>query len=145
MVDFERYAVRIEPPNQKKFYLPVKARSNAELRNSTDLTLKSEWYWRVAKVFTLPVLAIFALALSYVDSRRGKSTGMILAFMVYLTYTNLLAYTVALVKKGGAIDGSPIWLVHALYFVLACYCLYRRNYNLPILPEIPIFRKKARS
>lgn len=144
VVDFERYAVRIEPKNQTKLYLPVRSRPNAELRDSTDPRLKSEWYWRIAKVFTLPVLAIFALALSHVDSRRGKTTGMMLAFLVYLTYTNLLAYTVALIKKGEATNGSPIWLVHALYFVLACYCLYRRNYNLPMLPEINLFRRKAR-
>jgi len=122
--------------------LPVKARPNGELRGASDPKLKGEWYWRVAKVFTLPVLALFALALSYVDSRRGKSTGMVLAFLVYLTYTNMLAYTVALVKKGQATDGTPIWVVHGAYFILACYCLYRRNYNLPLIPEIK--RKSAK-
>lgn len=136
VVDFEKYAVRIEPKNQTKLYLPVRARPNSELRGSTDPKLKSEWYWRIAKVFTLPILAIFALALSHVDSRRGKSTGMVLAFIVYLTYTQMLAYTVALVKKGDVTNGTLIWLVHLSYFVLACYCLYRRNYNLPLIPEM---------
>ena len=140
VVDFEKYAIRIEPKNQTKLYLPIRSRPNSELIESTDPKLRSEWYWRVAKVFTLPVLAIFALALSHVDSRRGKSTGMVLAFLVYLTYTNLLGYTVALVKKGQATSGTPIWLVHAAYFILACYCLYRRNYNLPLIPE---FRVRA--
>ncbi len=145
VVDFERYALRLEPRNQTKLYLPVRARPNNELRESTDPRLKSEWYWRVAKVFTLPVLAIFALALSFVDSRRGKSSGLMLAFLVYLTYTNLLAYSVALVKKGEAIDGTPIWLVHALYFVLASYCLYRRNFNLPMVPDINLWRRSQAS
>jgi len=135
VVDFEKYALRIEPKNQTKLYLPIRARSNDELRNSTEASWRSEWYWRIAKIFTLPVLALFALALSHVDSRRGKSTGMILAFMVYLTYSNLLGYTVALVKKGTVVSGTPIWGVHIFYFLLACYCLYRRNYNLPLVPE----------
>ncbi|MBT8114777.1 MAG: LPS export ABC transporter permease LptF, partial [Arenicella sp.] len=125
VVDFEKYAVRIEPRNQTKLYLPVRARSNSELRNSTILSHRSEWYWRVAKVFTLPVLALFALALSYVDSRRGKSTGLVLAFLVYLTYTNLLGYTIALIKKGDVDGSAPIWIVHGVYFLLAVYCLYR--------------------
>jgi len=136
VVDFEKYALRIEPKNQTKLYLPIRARTNEELRTSTDPKSRSEWYWRIAKIFTLPVLAIFALALSHVDSRRGKSTGMILAFVVYLTYFNLLGYTVALIKKGEATSGSPIWLVHIFYFLLACYCLYRRNYNMPLVPEL---------
>ena len=135
VIDFEKYAVRIEPKNQTKLYLPIRARSNSELKNSQVAKEKSEWYWRIAKVFTLPILAIFALALSHVDSRKGKSTGMIMAFLVYLTYTNLLGYTVALVKKGDASTGTPIWAVHFCYLILAIYCLYRRNYNLPLIPE----------
>lgn len=143
VIDFEQYALRIEPKNQKKLYLPIRARTNQELRNSDDPKLRSEWYWRVAKVFTLPVLALFALALSHVDSRRGKASGMFFAFLVYLTYTNLLGYTVALVKKGSASSGAPIWIVHGLYFCLAIYCLYRRNYNLPMFPSFNLKRKSA--
>ena len=138
VIDFERYALRIEPKNQTKLYLPIRALSNDELRNSESPKYKGEWYWRIAKTFTLPVLAIFALALSYVDSRRGKSTGMILAFLIYLTYTNLLGYAVALVQKGKVESGMPIWFVHILFGAFAIYCLYRRNNNLPIFPELPI-------
>jgi len=141
VVDFEKYAVRIEPRNQTKLYLPIRARPNSELMNSETPRERSEWYWRVGKVFTLPILALFALALSHVDSRRGKSTGMIMAFIVYLTYTNLLGYTVALIKRGDATSGSPIWIVHSIYFLLAVYCLYRRNYNMPILPNIRLRRQ----
>ena len=135
VIDFEKYALRIEPKNQTKLSLPIRARSNSELRESTVPSFRSEWYWRIAKIFTLPVLALFALGLSHVDTRQGKTRGLTLAFMVYLTYTNLLGYTVALVKKGEATDGTLIWLVHSVYFFLALYCLYRRNYNLPLWPS----------
>lgn len=136
VVDFEKYALRIEPKNRINKFLPIRARTNTELRNSSDAKLRSEWHWRVAKIFTLPILALFALALSHVDSRRGQATGMVLAFFVYLTYTNLLGYTVALIKKSGSDSGNPLLMVHGAYFMLAVYCLYRRNYNLPILPRI---------
>lgn len=136
VIDFERYALRIEPKNQTKLYLPIRALSNDELKNSDNPKYRGEWYWRIAKVFTLPVLAIFALALSFVDSRRGKSTGMILAFLIYLTYTNLLGYAVALVQKGKVESGTPIWFVHIMFAIFAVYCLYRRNKNMPIFPEL---------
>lgn len=142
VVDFERYAIRLEPKNQKKLYLPIRARTNKELRESKDSKEIGEWYWRIGKIFTLPVLALFALALSHVDSRQGKATGMAMAFLVFLTYQQLLAYTVALIKKGEAFSGAPIWVVHFLYFMLACYCLYRRNYNLPMLPDFPRLSRK---
>lgn len=145
VVDFETYALRIEPKTRKKISYPIKALSNEDVRNSDDPRKLGEWYWRIAKVFTLPVLALFALALSHVDSRRGKATGMVMAFVVFLTYSQVLAYTVNMVRKGQSADGMPIWLVHFVYFLLACYCLYRRNYNLPMIPEIrfPSKRKKA--
>lgn len=145
VIDFEKYALRIEPQNRTKLYLPIRAKSNSELRASDDPKLKSEWYWRIAKVFTLPVLALFALALSHVDSRQGKSTGMAMAFAVYLTYFQLLGYTVAIVKKGDAATGMPIWLVHGVYFLLAIYCLYRRNYNLPLMPQFGLFKRNSRA
>jgi lipopolysaccharide export system permease protein len=138
VIDFEKYALRIEPKNKTQTYLPIRARPNHELRSSDNPKMLSEWYWRVAKIFTLPILTIFALALSNVDSRRGKSTGLVLAFMVYLTYTNMLGYTVALIKKGEVSSGSPLWLVHGAYLMLAVYCLYRRNYNLPLLPKFKL-------
>ena len=142
VVDFEKYAVRIEARNRTQLYLPVKARPNRELMKSEDPREKSEWYWRLGKIFTLPILAIFALALSFVDSRRGKATGMVMAFLVYLTHTHLIGYTVALIRKGDISSGTPIWLVHAIYFLLAIYCLYRRNYNLPMVPSISLRKAK---
>ncbi|MDG1905250.1 MAG: LPS export ABC transporter permease LptF [Arenicella sp.] len=143
VIDFEKYALRLEPANQTTLALPIRARSNTELMESDVPSFRSEWYWRIAKIFTLPILALFALGLSHVDSRKGKSSGLTLAFMVYLTYTNLLGYTVALVKKGESLTGTPIWLVHGIYFLLAVYCLYRRNYNLPLIPAVRIWRKAA--
>ncbi len=143
VIDFEKYALRLEPQNQTTLTLPVRARGNAELMSSDLPHYRSEWYWRIAKVFTLPILALFALALSHVDSRKGKSSGLTLAFLVYLTYTNLLGYTVALIKKGDAMTGTPIWLVHGSYFLLALYCLYRRNYNLPLLPSFSFGKRNA--
>lgn len=143
VIDFETYALRIEPKNRKKLSFPIRAHSNNELRGSDDPRKISEWYWRIAKIFTLPVLAIFALALSHVDSRRGKSSGMVMAFLVFLTYSQLLVTAVTFVKNGQTTSPLPIWGVHLLYLSLACYCLYRRNYNLPMFPQINFGRRAS--
>lgn len=141
VIDFEKYALRIEPKNIKKVRLKPKSMSNGQLRDSKNPAMVSEWYWRIAKVFVLPILALYALALSHVDARQGKSTGLVLAFMVYITYYYLLGYTVALIKKGDAATGMPIWIVHGVYFVFAVYCFYRRNHSLPLMPQL-FFRKR---
>jgi lipopolysaccharide export system permease protein len=136
VIDFERYALRIETRQQSRAYVPIRARPNVEVMTSDNPKLKSEWYWRLGKIFTLPVLALFALALSHVDTRRGKSSGMVIAFLVYLTYTNLLGYAVALIRQGQFETGAPVWFVHGMFFLFALYCLWRRIENLPLLPEI---------
>ncbi len=144
VVDFETYALRIEPKVRTSQTLPIRALTNDELRNNDDPRKLSEWYWRISKVFTLPVLALFALALCHVDSRRGKASGMIMAFAVFLTYSQLLGYTVALIKNQKVSDGTLMYLVHFFYFLLACYCLYRRNFNLPMLPEINLPKRRRK-
>ena len=135
VIHFEKYALRIEPRSNKKISFKPKARPNSDLINATRPELKSEWYWRIGKVFILPILALFALALSHVDSRQGKSSGMITAFLIYITYYYLLGYASSLIKKGDYATGMPIWVIHGVYFIFAVYCFYRRNNNLPLTPQ----------
>jgi len=145
VIDYEVYALRIETKKKPLSVLPVRARDNSEIMNSSDAQLKGEWYWRIAKVILVPVLAIFGLALSFVDARRAKSTGLVLAFLVYFTYSNLFTYSVALVKKGQVNTGTGIWLVHIAFLALALYFLYRRNQNMPLFPSLHLnFKKKAK-
>ncbi len=135
IIEFERYALRIDNQQQKKLYLPIRARPNEELMSSSNPQLYGEWIWRIAKVFTLPVLSLFGLAFSYVDTRAGKSSGLIMSFLVYLVYTNLLGYSIALIKKGSVSSSLTVWSIHGLFFLFAVYCFYRRVHNLPLLPQ----------
>ncbi|MGH1542479.1 MAG: LPS export ABC transporter permease LptF [Arenicella sp.] len=135
VIDYETYALRIESKKKPISVLPIRARSNTEVMNSDQPQLRGEWYWRIAKVMLVPVLAIFGLALSFVDPRRAKSSGIMLAFLVYFIYSNLFTYSVALVKKGTVKTGAGIWWVHIIFLLLALYCLYRRNANLSLFPH----------
>ena len=135
VIDFERYALRIETKQKPLSTLPIRARDNLELIDSDNPRMKGEWYWRVAKVFLVPILAVFALALSYVNSRSGKSGGMIIAFVIYFLYSNLLNYSVAIVQKGQLKSPIMIWIVHVIFALLSIYFLYRRNQNLPLFPR----------
>lgn len=135
VIDFERYALRIETKQKPLSSIPIRARSNAELASSDNPRMKGEWYWRIAKIFLVPILAVFALALSYVNSRSGKSSGMVIAFVIYFLYSNLLNYSVAVVQKGQIKTPVLIWLIHTIFALLSIYFLYRRNQNLPLFPR----------
>jgi len=146
VIDFETYALRIEPKEKRKLVIGISGQPNSEIRNAVDDPAKlGEWYWRISKVLTLPILALFALALCHVDSRRGKSSGMVAAFLVLLTYMQSSAYSVTLIKNEVFSNGTPMWFVHFCYSALACYFLYRRNFNLPMIPDIPWLGRAKRA
>jgi len=134
IIEFERYAVRLEIDTNPKVYLPIKALPTAQIMNSEIPTEYGEWIWRIAKIFTLPVLSIFGIALIDLDHRNGSSKGRILAFVVYLSYSNFLGYAVAKMKQSESLSPMPALIVHLFFASLAVYCLYRRNYNLPLIP-----------
>jgi len=141
IVDFTNYALRLEFKKKAVTKLPTRARTNSEVRNATSSKLKS-WYWRISKVLIVPVLAIFALALSFEDVRKGRSTGLIVALLVYLFYSNMTAYAVATIKKGKGDGALMLWLIHLVFLAISLYLLNRRNNNLPFIPSISFMSSK---
>ena len=143
IIEFETYAVRIEVENKSSLYLPIKALPSTEIMRSEMPAKRSEWVWRIAKIFTLPVLSIFALALMNVNSRKGGTQGGVLAFIIYLSYSNILGYSVALMKQNKSLSSTPVIIVHLCFATAAIYCLYRRNFNLPLLPnfQMPLIKR----
>jgi lipopolysaccharide export system permease protein len=138
VIDFETYALRMEPLDRPEIYLPVRALPNAEIAYAEQPILRGEWYWRMAKVIVFPVLTLFALGLSFVDGRTGRASGMVTAFLVYLLYTNILGYMIAAIKKGDFTSSAPIWLVHLIFSLIGLVILYRRNFNLPLWSDFHV-------
>ncbi len=136
IIDYESYALRIEPRNRIPTTVPIKGRSTPLVYNSDHPQMIGEWHWRIAKVVVIPILALFALSLSYVSPRQGRVTNMLFAFLIYFIYTNLLGFSVALLKKG-RLDGEVgLWSVHGVFLVIALYFFYRRSRNLSLVPRL---------
>ena len=104
IVEFETYAIRIElgiPPAPS---IPVKGFKTSNLIKSDHPRLKTELVWRISKPLVVPVLMLFAVALSKVYVRRNRLPNMLVAFFIYFAYTNLASFAVALMKKGYCSD-----------------------------------------
>ncbi|MDH3281588.1 MAG: LptF/LptG family permease, partial [Gammaproteobacteria bacterium] len=142
VLDFETYALRIEQRGHVATILPVKGRPMKELWSADHPQLVSEWNWRITKVIVVPILAFFALVFSHVNPREGRLLGMILAFLTYFLYSNVLGFGVALIKKGELDGGWGLLTIHAVFLVVAVYFFTRRSRNLPFLP-MPRFRLSA--
>ncbi len=134
IVEFEAYAVRIRDRGRTAAVIPLKGMRTREVFASNNRMMVTEWYWRLSKPMSLPVLMIFALALSNVNARRSRLPNMLMAFLIYFLYTNLVGFTVAAMKKQSIEPGWGLWWVHGGFFVVAAYFLYRRHVNKSLIP-----------
>jgi lipopolysaccharide export system permease protein len=91
IVEFERYAMRIEtvenkvkPPNPKAFSTLFL------LQNRTSWNL-SELSWRIGLPVSAILLALLAIPFSFVNPRAGRSLNLIGALVIYMLYNNLMS------------------------------------------------------
>ena len=106
-VDFDRYMRRIEPREAKKDATPpAKALGTMDLLAEPTPHNIAELHWRMALPFSVVLMALFAVPLSFVNPRTGRSWNLVFAVLAYTLYNNLLSIFQAWTAQGKI----PIWL-----------------------------------
>jgi lipopolysaccharide export system permease protein len=126
IVEFKRYAVRIEAAEIKESQANYKSLSTLELlRNPTSWNM-SELEWRIGLPLSALILAILAIPLSFVNPRAGRSLNLLMAIVIYMAYNNMLSVLTTWVGQGkiGVIMG--LWSVHGAMLVLIVLLFYKR-------------------
>ncbi|WP_212785273.1 LPS export ABC transporter permease LptF [Ferrigenium kumadai] len=126
IVEFERYALRIDsvPPKQAQPYSRIM--STPELwRNPTTWNL-SELEWRLGLPISAAILALLAIPLSYVNPRAGRSLNLVLAIVLYMLYSNMISVTNAWVGQGKLSPGIGLWGIHVAMLAVTAVMFYRR-------------------
>ena len=137
VLDFETYALRLKNRAYTDLVLPVKAMNTVDLLDEDHRTATGEIHWRLSKVAMLPVLMIFALAFSSIRYRKARFPGMMTALLVYFVYSNMLGFSVAMIRKGTLNPHAGLWIVHGIFLLIALYLFHRRDRNKPLLPWLP--------
>jgi lipopolysaccharide export system permease protein len=124
---FDRYAMRIDSKEAKAARAPTtKSVSTIELlRDPTPANL-AELSWRIGLPVSALILALLAIPLSFVNPRAGRSMNLVLALLVYMTYSNLLSVSQAAVAQSRITLLTGLWGVHVLMLVLLTVMFYRR-------------------
>jgi lipopolysaccharide export system permease protein len=126
IVEFERYAMRIDILPVKQAEPQLNTMTTLELwRNPTSWHL-SELEWRLGLPISAAILALLAIPLSYVNPRAGRSLNLILAIVLYMLYSNMISVTNAWVGQGKLSPGIGLWGIHAAMLVLTILLFYRR-------------------
>jgi lipopolysaccharide export system permease protein len=126
MVEFERYAMRIEPVELRQELPNVKAYPTLYLlQNMTPLNI-AELEWRVGLPLSALVLALLAIPLSYVNPRAGRSINLITAIVIYMFYNNMISVTNSWVGRGKLNPVLGLWGIHLFMFAAMLVLFYYR-------------------
>lgn len=126
IVEFERYAIRIDSAPVKQARPWARTMSTLELwRNRTPWNL-SELEWRLGLPISAAILALLAIPLGYVNPRAGRSFNLVLAIVLYMLYSNMISVTNAWVGQGKLSPGIGLWGIHAVMLTITLLMFYRR-------------------
>jgi lipopolysaccharide export system permease protein len=126
IVEFERYAMRIESSASQQVVPIARTLSTPALwRNPTTWNL-SELEWRLGLPISAAVLSLLAITLSYVNPRAGRSLNLIVAMVLYMLYSNMISVTTTWVGQGKMAPGIGLWGIHALILLITACLFYWR-------------------
>jgi lipopolysaccharide export system permease protein len=126
IVEFERYAMRIEVAPAKLAEPQVRTMSTPELWSHPTTWNLSELEWRFGLPISAAILALLAIPLSYVNPRAGRSLNLILAIVLYMLYNNMISVTNAWVGQGKLSPGIGLWGIHAAMLTITVMMFYYR-------------------
>lgn len=126
LVEFERYAVRIEAAEIKESTPNYKSFSTLYLLQNPTTWNLSELEWRIGLPLSALILALLAIPLSFVNPRAGRSLNLIIAVVIYMAYNNVMGVVTTWVGQGrvGVVVG--LWGVHGAMLGLLVVLFYKR-------------------
>ena len=126
IMNFERYAMRVEPRETQAEETSTKAMSTFGLILAPSNARLAELLWRIGLPISALVLALLAIPLSFVNPRAARSVNLLFALFTYMVYANVLSIVQAWVSSGRVGFEIGWWVVHAAMLVVLCLLFYRR-------------------
>jgi lipopolysaccharide export system permease protein len=123
---FEKYRVRTEDSTPRSAGRSPSRMPMDELLKDSSAKARGELLWRIGVPLSALVLAFMAIPLSYVNPRAGRSANMLMAILIYATYSNLLSLSQAWVSQEKVSFWIAVWAVHVLMLLPVLLLFYRR-------------------
>lgn len=98
------------------------------LLENNDNESKAEIHWRLALIFSAPVMALLAFPLSYTTPRQGRYGKLAIGILLYAVYANLIITGRSMLEEGTIPNWLGLWWVHIIFILLALW-LVRRQYG----------------
>ena len=128
-VDFDRYALRIEPREAARQAPSNKAIGTLDLLAERKPEQIAELHWRLALPLAVLIMALFAIPLAVVNPRSGRSWNLIFAVLIYALYNNLLSVFQAYTAQGKIPGWLGLWPVHGVMIAVVIFLFYQQLYG----------------
>jgi lipopolysaccharide export system permease protein len=126
IVDFEKYAIRVQPYESQTKVTSAKALPTPDLWRDPTMNHLAELHWRFSLPLSALILALFAIPMSYVNPRMGRSINLIVAVLIYMIYSNFVSITQAWIAQNKISLVVGFFAVHGMMLVLLAILFYRR-------------------
>lgn len=126
VMEFERYATRIEASEGSEPEATPRNRSTLSLIEGWTDAYRGELVWRIGVPVSALILSLLAIPLSFINPRAGRSLNLIFALLLYVVYSNLLTLSQARVAQSRIEFGVGLWLVHAVMLGVLVVLFARR-------------------
>lgn len=117
VMEFERYAARVERAARDEPVPTEKSLSTLSLVRSPTSVNLGELAWRIGVPLSALLLAMLAVPLGFVNPRAGRSVNLLFALLAYLVYYNLQSVVQARVSQGRLDFSVGVWAVHGVVLV----------------------------
>jgi lipopolysaccharide export system permease protein len=131
IIEFERYAIRIDTAPVKEVRIWVRTMTTPELWRDPQPWNLAELDWRLGLPISAAILSLLAIPLSYINPRAGRSLNLLMALVLYMIYSNMISVTNSWVSQGKLSHGVGLWGIHATMLGLTILMFARRMSLLP--------------
>jgi lipopolysaccharide export system permease protein len=133
LMDFGRYATRIQTKEGDEPVATQKSTSTLGLIEAPTRTNLGELLWRIGMPVSALILALLAIPMSFVNPRAGRSVSLLFALLTYMVYSNLISVSQARVAQGKLAFSTGWWLVHGV-MLLVLLVLFAQRMSLLRMP-----------
>ena len=104
----------------------LEAEPTLSLLKQNDRESLAEIHWRLALIFSAPVMALLAFPLSHTTPRQGRFGKLAFGILLYAVYANLIISGKSMIEDGKIPTWLGLWWTHLIFIVLSLWMIYRQ-------------------
>ncbi len=118
ITEYGKYGVRIATGDVGPTRETLESVSSYSLWQQDRSDYQAELQWRLSMPISIVLLAVLAMQLAFSGNASERYLSVIVAIVIYFTYSNLLGIARSLVKKQEISPWLGLWWVHVLIILL---------------------------